>query len=136
MGRNSPILSVCLCVFVSIFRISVCFCLFLHLKKPQLGAVGGGGIMMVKTGGACGGDSRVLWCPSTAASGTVEQWHGNCIAYTSPWSPCSTTCGLGISTRISNVNARCWPEQESRLCNLRPCDVDIHSHIKVSLEQG
>ncbi|XP_027287389.1 CCN family member 4 isoform X4 [Cricetulus griseus] len=65
-----------------------------------------------------------------AASGTVEQWHGNCIAYTSPWSPCSTTCGLGISTRISNVNARCWPEQENRLCNLRPCDVDIHSHIK------
>lgn len=65
-----------------------------------------------------------------AASGTVEQPHGNCIAYTSPWSPCSTTCGLGISTRISNVNARCWPEQESRLCNLRPCDVDIHSHIR------
>nr|XP_048313385.1 CCN family member 4 [Myodes glareolus] len=65
-----------------------------------------------------------------AASGTVEQWHGNCIAYTSPWSPCSTTCGLGISTRISNVNARCWPEQESRLCNLRPCEVDIHPYIK------
>ncbi|XP_041528382.1 CCN family member 4 isoform X2 [Microtus oregoni] len=64
------------------------------------------------------------------ASGTVEQWHGNCIAYTSPWSPCSTTCGLGISTRISNVNARCWPEQESRLCNLRPCEVDIHLYIK------
>lgn len=80
-------------------------------------------------------DSWVFWCPSTAASGTVEQWHGNCIAYTSPWSPCSTTCGLGISTRISNVNARCWPEQESRLCNLRPCEVDIHPYIKVRPEQ-
>ncbi|XP_014643431.1 PREDICTED: WNT1-inducible-signaling pathway protein 1 [Ceratotherium simum simum] len=65
-----------------------------------------------------------------AATGEVEPWHRNCIAFTSPWSPCSTTCGLGVSTRISNVNARCWPEQESRLCNLRPCDVDLRPHIK------
>lgn len=67
---------------------------------------------------------------SAEVAGEVEPWHSNCIAYTSPWSPCSTSCGLGISTRISNVNARCWPEQESRLCNLRPCDVDIRHHIK------
>ncbi|XP_021107461.1 WNT1-inducible-signaling pathway protein 1 isoform X3 [Heterocephalus glaber] len=60
----------------------------------------------------------------------VEPWHGNCLPYTSPWSPCSTSCGLGISTRVSNANAQCWPEQESRLCNLRPCDVDIRPHIK------
>uniref|UniRef100_A0ABI7WIW6 Cellular communication network factor 4 n=1 Tax=Felis catus TaxID=9685 RepID=A0ABI7WIW6_FELCA len=64
------------------------------------------------------------------ATGEVEPWHRNCIAYTSPWSPCSTSCGLGVSTRISNVNTRCWPEQESRLCTLRPCDVDIRPHIK------
>ncbi|XP_010970971.1 WNT1-inducible-signaling pathway protein 1 isoform X2 [Camelus ferus] len=64
------------------------------------------------------------------AAGEVEPWHRNCISYTSPWSPCSTSCGLGVSTRISNVNARCWPEQESRLCNLRPCDVDLQPHIK------
>lgn len=49
----------------------------------------------------------------------------------SPWSPCSTTCGLGVSTRISNGNARCWPEQETRLCDLRPCDLDLRPHIKV-----
>uniref|UniRef100_A0A2K6LXL3 CCN family member 4 n=2 Tax=Rhinopithecus TaxID=542827 RepID=A0A2K6LXL3_RHIBE len=64
------------------------------------------------------------------AVGEIEPWHRNCIAYTSPWSPCSTSCGLGVSTRISNVNAQCWPEQESRLCNLRPCDVDIRTLIK------
>ncbi|XP_006208058.2 CCN family member 4 isoform X2 [Vicugna pacos] len=64
------------------------------------------------------------------AAGEVEPWHRNCISYTSPWSPCSTSCGLGVSTRISNVNARCWPEQESRLCNLRLCDVDLQPHIK------
>uniref|UniRef100_A0A8D0XKB3 CCN family member 4 n=1 Tax=Sus scrofa TaxID=9823 RepID=A0A8D0XKB3_PIG len=65
-----------------------------------------------------------------AATDEVEPWHRNCIAYTSPWSPCSTSCGLGVSTRISSVNPRCWPEQESRLCNLRPCDVDLRPRIK------
>ncbi|XP_023604121.1 WNT1-inducible-signaling pathway protein 1, partial [Myotis lucifugus] len=65
-----------------------------------------------------------------AVMGEAEPWHGNCIAHTSPWSPCSTSCGLGISTRVSNANARCWPEQESRLCALRPCDVDIRPLIK------
>ncbi|XP_036746439.2 CCN family member 4 isoform X2 [Manis pentadactyla] len=65
-----------------------------------------------------------------AAAGEVETWQRNCIAYRSPWSPCSATCGLGVSTRISSANARCWPEQESRLCNLRPCDLDIRPHIK------
>ncbi|XP_023558371.1 WNT1-inducible-signaling pathway protein 1 [Octodon degus] len=71
------------------------------------------------------GDTTAL-----AAVSDMEPWHGNCLPYTSPWSPCSTSCGLGISTRISNANTQCWPEQESRLCNLRPCDVDIRPHIK------
>lgn len=58
------------------------------------------------------------------------------MAHVSPWSPCSTSCGLGISTRVSNANARCWPEQESRLCNLRPCDADIRPLIKVGPTPG
>lgn len=82
------------------------------------------------------GDSWGIWSPPPAAVGEAEPWHRNCITYTSPWSPCSTSCGLGISTRVSNVNARCWPEQESRLCNLRPCDVDIRLHIKVGAPPG
>nr|XP_030731725.1 WNT1-inducible-signaling pathway protein 1 isoform X5 [Globicephala melas] len=71
-----------------------------------------------------------------AAMDEVEPWHRNCIAYSSPWSPCSASCGLGVSTRISNVNVRCWPEQESRLCNLRPCDVGLWPHVKVTLERS
>ncbi|XP_075405347.1 CCN family member 4 [Tenrec ecaudatus] len=65
-----------------------------------------------------------------AAESEVEPWHRNCVAFTSPWSPCSTSCGLGVSTRISNANAQCWPAQQSRLCNLRPCEEDIRAHIK------
>lgn len=33
--------------------------------------------------------------------------------------------------RISNANEQCELVKESRLCNLRPCEVDITKHIKV-----
>lgn len=68
---------------------------------------------------------------SAAYEGEEEAWQKNCIVHTSPWSPCSKTCGLGISTRISNDNEQCRLLKESRLCNMRPCEVDITQHIKV-----
>lgn len=63
-------------------------------------------------------------------SRTVEK-HNNCISQSTSWSPCSKTCGRGLSMRISNDNARCQMVKESRLCVIRPCDVDITNHIKV-----
>uniref|UniRef100_A0A8D3AL20 CCN family member 3 n=1 Tax=Scophthalmus maximus TaxID=52904 RepID=A0A8D3AL20_SCOMX len=57
-------------------------------------------------------------------------WHKNCITQTTSWSPCSKTCGRGLSMRISNANEQCELVKESRLCNLRPCEVDITKHIK------
>ncbi|KAF0024757.1 hypothetical protein F2P81_023559 [Scophthalmus maximus] len=57
-------------------------------------------------------------------------WHKNCITQTTSWSPCSKTCGRGLSMRISNANDQCELVKESRLCNLRPCEVDITKHIK------
>lgn len=70
---------------------------------------------------------------SAAYEGEDEAWQKNCIVHTSPWSPCSKTCGLGISTRISNDNEQCRLLKESRLCNMRPCEVDITQHIKVGM---
>ncbi|XP_048009625.1 cellular communication network factor 4b isoform X2 [Chanodichthys erythropterus] len=61
---------------------------------------------------------------------TNDIWHKNCITQTTPWSPCSKTCGRGISLRISNDNAGCVMEKETRLCNLRPCEVDITKHFR------
>lgn len=58
-------------------------------------------------------------------------WHKNCITQTTSWSPCSKTCGRSLSMRISNANEQCELVKESRLCNLRPCEVDITKHIKV-----
>lgn len=38
------------------------------------------------------------------------------------WSPCSvTTCGIGLSVRWSTDNSRCQLVNQTRLCQLRPC---------------
>ena len=68
-----------------------------------------------------------------AAPAETRSWHKNCITQTTSWSPCSKTCGRGLSLRISNANEQCELLKESRLCNLRPCEVDITKHIKVAL---
>ncbi|XP_048364540.1 CCN family member 4 [Sphaerodactylus townsendi] len=67
---------------------------------------------------------------SPVYEGEIESWHKNCIPHTSSWSLCSKTCGMGISTRISNENDQCRLVKESRLCNMRPCEEDIAKHIK------
>lgn len=67
------------------------------------------------------------------APAETRSWHKNCITQTTSWSPCSKTCGRGLSLRISNANEQCELVKESRLCNLRPCEVDITKHIKVTL---
>uniref|UniRef100_A0A8C4W1H2 CCN family member 3 n=1 Tax=Gopherus evgoodei TaxID=1825980 RepID=A0A8C4W1H2_9SAUR len=46
----------------------------------------------------------------------------NCLVQTTKWSACSKSCGMGISTRITNDNPQCRLEKESRLCMVRPCD--------------
>lgn len=47
--------------------------------------------------------------------------YSECIPQTSTWTECSKTCGVGISTRVSNVNRRCNLKREVRLCEIRPC---------------
>ncbi|XP_072459113.1 CCN family member 4 isoform X2 [Notamacropus eugenii] len=66
----------------------------------------------------------------SASERDIESWQKNCIVHTSSWSPCSRSCGMGISIRISNNNEQCQLSKESRLCNLRPCEVNITQHIK------
>ncbi|XP_042187942.1 CCN family member 4-like [Callorhinchus milii] len=66
----------------------------------------------------------------SAYGGDSEVWRKNCLVQTTGWSACSKTCGMGISTRVSNDNQHCHLGKERRLCLLRPCDVDITEHIK------
>uniref|UniRef100_A0A3P9NZW1 Cellular communication network factor 3 n=1 Tax=Poecilia reticulata TaxID=8081 RepID=A0A3P9NZW1_POERE len=43
-----------------------------------------------------------------------------CIEQTTEWGACSETCGLGVSTRVTNKNNRCEMVKQSRLCVIRP----------------
>ncbi|XP_055966916.1 CCN family member 3 [Sorex fumeus] len=52
---------------------------------------------------------------------TVSETSFNCIEQTTEWSACSRSCGMGISTRITNKNAQCEMLKETRLCMVRPC---------------
>ncbi|XP_051853714.1 CCN family member 2 [Antechinus flavipes] len=54
----------------------------------------------------------------------------NCLVQTTEWSACSKTCGMGISTRVTNDNAFCRLEKQSRLCMVRPCEVALEENIK------
>ncbi|XP_075410646.1 CCN family member 2-like [Tenrec ecaudatus] len=55
---------------------------------------------------------------------------GNCLVQTTEWSACSKTCGMGISTRVTNDNAICRLEKQSRLCMVRPCEAALEQNIK------
>uniref|UniRef100_A0A8C3ANI4 Si:ch211-106h11.3 n=1 Tax=Cyclopterus lumpus TaxID=8103 RepID=A0A8C3ANI4_CYCLU len=44
-----------------------------------------------------------------------------CVVQTTSWSQCSRSCGMGVSSRVTNDNARCKLIKETRLCNIRPC---------------
>lgn len=46
----------------------------------------------------------------------------NCIEQTTEWGACSQTCGMGLSTRVTNKNRRCEMVKQTRLCMIRPCD--------------
>uniref|UniRef100_A0A665T735 CCN family member 3 n=1 Tax=Echeneis naucrates TaxID=173247 RepID=A0A665T735_ECHNA len=55
---------------------------------------------------------------------SVDSWDPslNCIEQTTEWGACSETCGVGVSTRVTNKNRRCEMVKQSRLCMIRPCD--------------
>ncbi|KAL2104365.1 hypothetical protein ACEWY4_001233 [Coilia grayii] len=44
-----------------------------------------------------------------------------CVEQTSKWSACSRSCGPGLATRLTNQNAACHLERQTRLCTVRPC---------------
>lgn len=46
----------------------------------------------------------------------------NCIEQTTEWEACSRTCGMGVSTRVTNKNSRCQMVRQSRLCMVQPCE--------------
>ncbi|XP_048101940.1 CCN family member 1 isoform X1 [Alosa alosa] len=54
-----------------------------------------------------------------------------CVVQTTNWSQCSRSCGMGVSSRVTNNNAQCKLVKETRLCNIRPC-----SSMSVPIKKG
>ncbi|XP_047446879.1 cellular communication network factor 1, like 2 [Mugil cephalus] len=46
-----------------------------------------------------------------------------CFSQTTEWTQCSTTCGMGISSRLTNNNPDCRLVKETRLCQIRNCEL-------------
>ncbi|KAI7797470.1 cellular communication network factor 1, like 2 [Triplophysa rosa] len=46
-----------------------------------------------------------------------------CFQQTTEWTECSASCGFGISSRVTNSNTECKLVRETRLCQVRDCDV-------------
>uniref|UniRef100_A0A8C3EZA2 CCN family member 3 n=1 Tax=Chrysemys picta bellii TaxID=8478 RepID=A0A8C3EZA2_CHRPI len=69
-------------------------------------------------------------CSHRTARGVSEFQLVNCLVQTTEWSACSKSCGMGISTRVTNDNPQCRLEKESRLCMVRPCDFPREKIIK------
>ena len=64
----------------------------------------------------------------------VEQPFSSCRLEATDWSECSTSCGTGLSTRLSNYNAGCRMQLEVRLCNIRPCQA-VYTQVKCYLHK-
>lgn len=53
-----------------------------------------------------------------------------CIPQVTEWTECSTTCGMGLSSRVTNNNPDCRLVKETRLCQIRRCDLQLPVAIK------
>ncbi|KAM3621579.1 uncharacterized protein V6R79_013075 [Siganus canaliculatus] len=60
----------------------------------------------------------------------------NCIEWSSDWSPCSHSCGPGVSTRTSNRNWACRLQTEIRLCQVRPCQTLLPGLRRLQVGSG
>uniref|UniRef100_A0A8C5SLJ7 IGFBP N-terminal domain-containing protein n=1 Tax=Laticauda laticaudata TaxID=8630 RepID=A0A8C5SLJ7_LATLA len=66
-----------------------------------------------------GMDSKCgLTKPELKLKSILNDLQVNCLVQTTEWSVCSKTCGLGISTCVTNDNPQCQLEKESRLYKL------------------
>ncbi|XP_060099260.1 CCN family member 3 isoform X2 [Heteronotia binoei] len=69
-----------------------------------------------------GGLVMAAYRPEATLGNDGSDSGSNCIEQTTEWSACSMTCGMGISTRVTNKNPTCEMVKQTRLCEVRPCE--------------
>ncbi|KAM7379504.1 hypothetical protein PAMP_005051 [Pampus punctatissimus] len=68
------------------------------------------------------GEAKLLPAFRSHPMGQMLATGMKCISQTTAWSPCSKSCGTGVSTRMTNSNTQCTLVKETRICEIRPCN--------------
>ncbi|KAG7476806.1 hypothetical protein MATL_G00086740 [Megalops atlanticus] len=79
-----------------------------------------------------GNELMLALVPRDTSSAAPQEWKSlsesqglitsKCFPQTTDWSPCSASCGMGVSSRVTNSNTDCRLVRETRLCQVRMCD--------------
>uniref|UniRef100_A0A3Q3WK08 CCN family member 1 n=1 Tax=Mola mola TaxID=94237 RepID=A0A3Q3WK08_MOLML len=130
----------CTCMDGVVGCVSLCP---LDLMPPRLGCAEQ---RQVRTPGRC---CEQLVCPESSVvkkhrkkhskesreSENDLNFHIGCVPQTKAWSPCSKSCGTGVSTRLTNSNTHCNLTKETRICQIRPCSLTTFNRVKVHLDK-
>ncbi|TRY83201.1 hypothetical protein DNTS_035112 [Danionella cerebrum] len=54
----------------------------------------------------------------------------SCFYQVTDWSPCSASCGMGVSSRVTNNNPECQLTSQTRLCQIRECGLKLTPSLK------
>lgn len=124
-----PSVSVCVCSYGTLFSVSV------WTHKCQLS------FSISPSTFLLAGASQIHPLPSSDPVPVIRQVsphrpptenpRDNCIVQTTEWSECSATCGMAISSRVTNDNQHCQLERQTRICMVRPCNSQQEREIKV-----
>uniref|UniRef100_A0A3B4GSV3 CCN family member 1 n=1 Tax=Pundamilia nyererei TaxID=303518 RepID=A0A3B4GSV3_9CICH len=110
----------CTCIDGAVGCVSLC------PREFSLPLLGCAKLRRVKVPGGC---CEQLVCPEETEAQTFRSYSVDhmfargvqCMPQTTAWSPCSKSCGSGVSTRLTNRNKQCKLVKETRICEIRPC---------------
>ncbi|EHB18277.1 NOV-like protein [Heterocephalus glaber] len=74
--------------------------------------------------GTLGSLALPAYRPEATVGVEVSDSSINCIEQTTEWSACSRSCGMGLSSRVTNRNHQCDMVKQTRLCMVRPCEAE------------